>query len=166
MKQKIVDPNGSDRRTYIIFGMFICGLSVILPTTNPALPGVAIVAVVGGVCIAGIGILSRPYVVLDRNGVTYRWLFRKRFYRWDEVDQVGIRNTKATKVPLEYLFAIVIVFPNGAKYPLLRKPFHAVLVPNRKEIRELVAVRYGHLDFDDTDSLNNWERSYYSFQKK
>ena len=80
--------------------------------------------------------------------------------------QVGIRNTKATKVPVEYLFVLVIVIPGPYRHPLLRDAFQSLLVPNQPEIRKFVAAHYGPLDFDDTDTLNNWEKRYYGLRRK
>ena len=163
MEQTINDPNRSDRWSYFGMGGFICTLSLVLPFTNPALPGVGFAALFGGLFIISIGVFSRPYVVLDRSGITYRLLFRKKFCRWAEVAQAGIRNTKATKVPVEYLFPIVIMLPGPFKHPLLRDLFQSLLIPNRPEIRQFVTVHYGPLDFDDTNTLNNWEKRYYHF---
>ena len=165
MKQAITDPNRSDRWAYFAVGGFIGALSLILPFTNPALPVVGLAALLGGLFIAGIGVLTRPYVVLDQKGITYRLPFRKNFCRWDEVAQVGIRNTKATKVPVEYLFPIVIVLPGLFKHVWLRDLFRTLLVPNRPEIQKYIGAYYGSLDFDDTDSLNNWQKQYYGFHK-
>ena len=164
MKRTLVDPNRSDRWTYFGMGGFVCALSLVLPFTNPTFPWVGLAALFGGLFIIGIGVLTRPYVVLDRSGVTYRFLLRKKFYRWDEVARVGIRNTKATKVPVEYLFALVIVFPGSPRYPLLWETFHSVLVPGHPEIRKFVEECYGPLDFNDINGLNDWQKRYFRFE--
>ena len=164
MEQIIKDPNRSDRWSYFGMGGVVCALSLVLPFTNPALPAVGFAALFGGLFIISIGVFSRPYVVLDQSGVIYRLLFRKKFYRWGEVAQVGIRNTKATKVPVEYLFPIVIVLPGPFKHLLMRGLFQSLLIPNQPEIRKFVTIHYGPLDFDDTNSLNDWEKRYYGFQ--
>lgn len=169
MEQTIVDPNRSDRWSYFGMGGFVCALALVMPFTNPTFPWVALAALFGGLLIISIGVFSRPYVVLERDGVTYRRLFRKKFFRWNEVAQVGIRNTGATKVPVEYLFPIVIVFPGSKRwyrYRFVRDLFYSALIPSRPEIRKFIAVHYGPLDFDDTNSLNGWEKQYYGFQKK
>ena len=169
MEQVIQDPNRSDRWSYIGVGVFLCGLSLILSFTNPGFPTVSIVAVPGGLLTICLGLLSRPYVVMDGRGVTHRFLFRKAFHSWDEILQVGIRNTKATKVPFEYLFPVVIVFPVKQKWQncrLIQDIFYSVLMPNRPEIRKFIAAYYGALDFDDTDSLNDWQKRVYGFRKQ
>ena len=166
MEQAIVDPNRSDRWSYFGMGGFLGVLSLILPFTNPAFPAVGVFALLGGLFMVVIGVFSRPYVVLDPKGVTYRRLLRKKFYPWNEIVQVGIRNTKATKGPVEYLFVLVIVIPGPYRHPLLRDAFQSLLVPNQPEIRKFVAAHYGPLDFDDTDTLNNWEKRYYGLRRK
>ena len=80
--------------------------------------------------------------------------------------RVGIRNTKASKVPVEYLFPVVIVLPGPFKQPLLQDLFQSLLIPSLPEIRKFITVHYGPLNFDDTDGLNSWEKQYYGFRKK
>ena len=166
MKQAITDPNRADRWSYFGAGGFVSALSLVLPFTNPAFSAAGIFALLGGLFIISIGVFSRPCVVLDRNGVTCRCLLRKKFYLWNDILQVGIRNTKATSVPVEYKFALVIVIPGPFKHPLLRDAFQSLLIPNQPEIREFVAACYGPLDFNDTDGLNSWEKRYYGFKRK
>ena len=166
MEQIIKDPNRSDRWGYVIVGVVICALAITLTLLDTAMLPVTCIAVVTSLMVSGMGMLGRPYVVLDRKGVTYRLLFRKKFFQWDEVVQVGIRNTKSTRVPVEYLFPFVIVLPGPFRYSLLRDLFQSLLVPNRPEIRKFVAENYGPLDFDDTNGLNNWEKQYYGFKRK
>lgn len=163
MEKVIHDPNRSDRWGYLLVGLFVCGLAAVVRISGPVYLAVALLAAFAGLLMIGIGLLSRPYVVLASNGITRRVFFRKKFYRWDELEQVGIRNTKATRVPVEYLFPIVLVLPSKRKNPLMGDLFHSLVVPNRKEIREFVIACYGTLDFNDIDKLNDWERRYYQF---
>lgn len=163
MEKVIHDPNRSDRRGYLFVGLFVCGLAAILFITDPENLAVAMLSVFAGLLMISIGFLCRPYVVLASNGITRSLFLRKRFYRWDELEQVGIRNTKATRVPVEYLFPIVFFIPAKTKNPLMRDLFYSVSVPNRKEIREFVIACYGAFDFNDIDKLNDWERRYYQF---
>lgn len=161
MEQTVKDPNGSDRRGYVVVGLAFLGTAAFFLITDPALLTVAMVVIFGGFLIIGMGLLGRPYVSLDRNGVACRLLFRKKYFRWDELAKVGIRNTKMSRVPMEYLFAIVIVFPGKGGWK--RDIFCSVVVPNRPEIRKLIAESYGPLDFDDTKNLNDWEKRYFGF---
>ena len=160
MEQTVKDPNGSDRRGCIGVGLAVLGMAVILLIADSALFLTAMVAIFGGLLIIGMGLLGRPYVVLDRNGLTCRRLFRKKHFRWDEVAKAGIRKAKAYKVPVEYLFPVVIMLPGKPG----RKLLCSVVVPNRPEIRKLIAENRGPLDFDDTNNLNEWEKRYYGFR--
>ena len=163
MEEMIHDPNRKDRREFYAGGLFICALAVILLVMDPTLAAVAVAAVFGGLLIIFTGIIGRPYVMLDRNGMTFRLLFRMRFCAWAQVRQAGIRDTRAKKAAAEYRFPLVILLPGETSDPLVRDLFQTVLLPNRKEVREFVTAHYGPLDFNETDGLNDWEKRYLGF---
>lgn len=165
MEQTINDPNRSERVAYLVIGVVLSCMAVALTLIDRSMLPVTCIAVAASLMVCGVGgQLGRPYVVLDRNGVICRFFLRKKTYQWDKVVQVGIRNTKATRVPVEYLFPLVVVIPGPFRHPLLRELFQSLVIPNRPEIREFIATHYGALDFDDTNALNNWEKQYYGFK--
>ena len=166
MELVIKDPNRSYRRGAMVVAVVLCGLAITQTLIDVSMLPVTCAEIAACLLVCMMGVFGRPYAVLDRNGVTYRLPFRKKFCRWDEVARVGIRNTKATKVPVEYLFPIVIILPGPFKRPLMQELFQTLLIPNQSKIREFVATHYGALDFDDTDGLNNWEKQYYGFKRK
>ena len=166
MEHTINDPNRSDRLGYLLVGVVMCCMSVTLTLVDSSMLPVTCIAAATSLLVCGMGRLGRPYAVLDQKGITYRLLVREKFCRWDEVMKVGIRNTKATKVPMEYLFAIVIVLPGPFKHAWMRDLFQSLVLPNRPEIRAFLDACYGPLDFDDADSLSDWQKRCYGFKKK
>ena len=163
MEQTVRDPNGGERRACIGAGVVFEAMALILWIADSALLTVSVVIAFGGMVIIGMGLLGRPYVVLDRNGVSYRPFIRKLFFRWDEVTRVGIRNMKGTRISKEYMFAVVIALPGKQKWQQCLFP--SVVVPNCPEIKELIEKSYGQLDFDEEKELNDWEKRYYGVDK-
>ena len=165
MEQIINDPNRSDRRAFVIVGIVLSALAIVQTLVDDSMLPVTCVELVACVLMSIFGMMGRPYVVLDSNGVTYRLPFRKKFCPWNEIGQVGIRNTKATRVPVEYLFSIVIVLPGASKHKWMRDLLQTLVIPNRPEIRRFLDACHGPLDFDDTGALNDWQKKYYGFHK-
>ena len=166
MKQTIIDPNGSDRRGLVGIGIAFMFIGLIFLVIDVIMLMVAIVVFGSGLVIIGMGLFGRPYVMLDASGVTYRIIFRKKTCSWNDVVQIGIRNIKEYRCPVEYLFPVIIQIPNRSKWPipLLRDMFSSILLPNRQEIRRFIEENYGSLDFNEINDLNDWEKCYYGFQ--
>lgn len=94
---------------------------------------------------------SYPEVVLEEKGVFVRILWKRRFYRWDEIKQAGILYHPGRAVPYERLY---LVTPKGSKrrykdkFFLLRNAGKLITLSAGKEMRAFVVSHYGPLDFD------------------
>ena len=96
-----------------------------------------------------------PCIELTEEGIAFRVLFRKRYYRWREIKQAGILYRRGKNSMYNEL---VLVTPKGSrrKYKdklfLLRNPFTVIKVAYYNEdIHKFVVKHYGPLDFDLSD---------------
>lgn len=156
MPKEIVNPNRVDRISYGIVGLAICAIGIFYTCTDGAFISAAAFLMLMGILTAVLGFAGRPYAVLSREGIQVKYLFQKRLIRWENILQVGIYCSGATKVGWEYGFPIVVVCPGGSlrkvgkdRSFLRRNWFRSVLLPNKKEILKLIVTYYGPLDFDD-----------------
>lgn len=158
------NPNKSNR--YCAFGVAVFGaaVSLIFLSDLPLCLGIILVMI----CVTVLGGVYWPFVAMDREGITVKFLLRKKRYRWADFVQVGIYNNKMYRVTEEYRFALVLLCPKGSKrragkdrHFIDRNWFRVVVLPNRTEIRNFIIKCYGSLDFDDTQDLNGWEKQYY-----
>lgn len=93
-----------------------------------------------------------PCLEFTEEGVFFRVLFRKRYYRWEEIQQAGILWRRGRNSMYNEL---VLLTPKGSrrkykdKFFLLRNPFTVIKVAYyNKDIHEFVVKHYGSLDFD------------------
>ena len=98
---------------------------------------------------------EHPSAELSEEGICVRILFRKRFYRWEEIQQAGILSRRGNGFVYKEL---VLVPPKGSKRRykdklfLLRNLFALVKLPYySEELREYVCRHYGPLDFNLAD---------------
>lgn len=92
-----------------------------------------------------------PVVELTPEGIHYRVMFKKSFYPWAQIKQVGI-------LPVYYRYGkfpgIVAVKPNGSKRKYKDKTFQLrnygklIHIGATEENINLVRKYYGPLDFD------------------
>lgn len=166
----IVDPNRSQRTGAPWVAIVFCIVSVSCFLLDRSYLTVSVVGVISGIFCSILIMESWPYTVLTPEGILVRFLFRQKFYRWQEIPQVGIPRSSATNTTAEYKYPVVVVCPNG--YPrkldndkafMERNLFRAITLPNRPEIRSFINKYYGPFDFDDTKKLNSWQKRYYGF---
>ena len=96
-----------------------------------------------------------PCLEFTEEGIFFRVLFWKRYYRWEEIQQAGILWRRGKNSMYNEL---VLLTPKGSrrkykdKFFLLRNPFTVIKVAYyNKDIHEFVVKHYGPLDFDLSD---------------
>ena len=97
---------------------------------------------------------THPRVSLERQGVRVKWLFRTRFYLWDDICQVGISSFFRTWY---YTNRLVLVRTGCSKRGYRDFLFHLrnlgklIYIPAKPAAVDYVRSCYGPLDFDLTD---------------
>lgn len=168
----IVDPNRKERIGAPWVAVIFCIVGVAGALFDRSYLPVSVTIIIAGILCSILIMEYWPYTVLTPEGIQVRFLFRRKFYRWEEIPQVGISRSTAKSASAEYTYPVVVVCPNG--YPrrlgtdqffMDRNIFRAVTLPNRPEIRSFIREHYGPFDFDDTQKLNDWQKRCYGFDK-
>lgn len=168
----IMDPNRKERTGAPYLAIIFCIAGVAIAFFDHSYLPVSVAIIAAGIICSILIMENWPYTVLTPEGILVRFLFRRQFYRWQEIPQVGIPRGTAASARVAYKYPVVVVCPNGYprrldndKFFLDRNLFRAVILPNRPEIRSFINKYYGPFDFDDTEKLNSWEKHYYGFDK-
>lgn len=99
-------------------------------------------------CICGI--YEAPTGELTAEGVYVRHFFIRRFYRWEELGQVGVMSRDGR----QKYYEIVLLKPNASACRpediggLLRNQFRRVYMPYDETQLQFIRDAYGPLDFD------------------
>lgn len=171
---KITDPNRGVRIVLIILGLIVmlCGL---VAWTVPDLSAIErmifqIAYILVGFAVIAMGVLGFPYVFLNHDGVTVRFLCKKTF-RWDQILQAG-RYHRDRRTPEAHRYVLVLVLPGGSPKRadkdvnfMGRNLFKVVALPNERNTRLFICAQYGSLDFDDYDQLSDFEKKAYQLDQ-
>ena len=171
---KITDPNRGTRIVFVVFGLIIMLVEIlfwIMPDLSAFECVIATIAfVLVGLAVIAMGALGFPYVFLDHDGVTVRFL-RKKTFTWDQISQTG-RYHRDRRTPEAHRYVLVLLLPGGSpKHPgddkgfLTRNLFKSIALPNDRNTRLFICQQKGSLDFDDYDQLSDSKKKAYQLDK-
>lgn len=154
---RIVNPWIEERRLFGVLGAFVgvCGAIVSVVTGDWLTAAFSILIAL--VFVIGF-FTDYPYVAMGEDGVTFRFLLRRRFLPWPEFRQAGIclfRTRKPGGI-VHNSYKLGLLLPGGVpKMPGQRISYyqnmgHILYLPDTPENRAFIIAHYGLLDFDES----------------